>query len=109
MSTWDKIKATWSRWSTKGMEWPFVHDPVKGKPSVTLLFFYLTFCVTISAIATSSIMLIINGDYLQATIMPMLAWFSSFVFYRLRRLDSVKINLEEKSVELDGGDDASEE
>lgn len=100
-----KLSEHWSRWSTKGMEWPFVHDPVKGKPSVTLLFFYITFCLTTLAISASSTMLIIKGSYLQATMMPMLAWFSAFVFYRLRRLDSVKINLAEKSVELDGGEE----
>jgi len=105
MTTWDKIKTTWSRWSTKGMSWPFVHDPVKSKPSVTLLFFYITFCITACTIIGSSTMLIIKGQYLQATIMPMLSWFSAFVFYRLRRLDSVKINLNEKSVELEGGKD----
>ena len=105
MTTWNNIKTTWSRWSKKGMEWPFVHDPVKGKPSVTLLFFYITFCITACVIISSSTMLIIKGQYFQATIMPMLYWFSAFIFYRLRRLDSVKINLEEKSVELEGSDE----
>jgi len=101
----NKVKETWNIWSTEGMKWPFVHDAVKGKPSITLLFFYLSFCVALGTIITSSTMMIIKGDYFTATMMPMLMWFTSFVFYRLRRLDSVKINLAEKSVELDGGSD----
>jgi hypothetical protein len=99
----------WEKWGRDGMLWPFVHDPVKGKPSVTLLFFYISFMITTCAITVSSILLLISGNYLQATMMPTLFWLMSFVFYRLRRLDSVKINLQEQSFELDGGEDASEE
>lgn len=109
MSFWESIKSTWASWSHKGMAWPFVHDPVKNKPSVTLLFFYISFCVVTTTIIGSSTMLIIKGQYLQATFMPLLLWVLGFVFYRLRRLDSVKINLQEQSLELDGGDNASEE
>ncbi len=100
-----KLSGAWTRWGKHGMYWPFVHDPVKGKPSVTLLFFYLTFILAITSVSISSLMLIIKGDYFTATIMPVIMLFSSFVFYRLRRLDSVKINLTEKSINLDGGDD----
>jgi len=101
----DKIDKKWREWSGEGMKWPFVHDPVKGKPSVTLLFFYITFCLVTVVTGTSSTMLIIKGQYLQATFMPLMLWILGFVFYRLRRLDSVKINLEEKSLELGGNSD----
>lgn len=100
-----KLSNAWHKWSEEGMRWPFVHDPVKGKPSVTLLFFYLAFTIAILTVSSSSTMMIIKGQYLQATFMPLLMWFSAFVFYRLRRLDSVKINLQEQSVEIEGGED----
>lgn len=95
----------WEKWGTEGMKWPFVHDPVKGKPSVTLLFFYISFFMAALAVSTSSIMLILKGDYLIATFMPMIMMYSGFIFYRLRRLDSVKIDLESKSINLEGKSD----
>lgn len=105
MKIWENIKKTWHIWGTEGMKWPFAYDPVKQKPSVTLLFFYISFCLAASAVSVSSIMLVLKGDYLIATFMPMLMMYSGFIFYRLRRLDSVKINLAEKSIDLDGGSD----
>lgn len=100
-----KISDTWDKWGKDGMLWPFVHDPVKGKPSVTLLFFYISFCLAAGSVLVSSVMLLISQKYLAATMMPMLMMYSGFIFYRLRRLDSVKIDLDDKSVELDGGSD----
>lgn len=108
MSAWEKFKVTWKQWSQKGMAWPFVNDPVKDKPSVTLLFFYIAFCIVAITIASSSTLLLISGDYMLATSMPMLMWLAGFVFYRLRRLDSIKINLKEQSLELDGGEEEGE-
>lgn len=95
----------WNKWGTEGMKWPFVHDPVKQKPSVTLLFFYISFFLAALAVGSSSTMMIIKGDYLTATIMPVIMMYSGFIFYRLRRLDNVKIDLNKKSLELDGGDE----
>lgn len=109
MSIWEKLDKAWHSWSENGMRWPFVHDPVKGKPSVTLLFFYISFTIATITVSTSSILMLIKGDYLSATFMPMLMMFSGFIFYRMRRLDSVKINLQERSIDLDGGDDGKEE
>ena len=84
------------------MKWPFVHDPVKKSPSVTLLFFYISFGLAALSVGSSSAMLILKGEYLSATFMPVLMMYSGFIFYRLRRLDSIKINLEEKSIDLEG-------
>jgi hypothetical protein len=98
-----KIADMWDRWGTEGMLWPFVHDPVKDKPSVTLLFFYISFFLAAFVVGISSFMLILTGKYLVATFMPILMLFASFVFYRLRRLDGVKIDLDDKLIHFDGG------
>lgn len=99
-----KIKEITKRWGTEGMRWPFLYDPVSKKPSVTLLFFYISYIVACITVFISSSMLIINKDYLTATYMPILMLFSGFVFYRLRRLDSIKINLRDQSIDLGGSD-----
>lgn len=97
---WKGINKAWHKWSEKGMRWPFVHDPVKGKPSVTLLFFYIAFTLATLTVSTSSILLLITGEHLKATMMPIFMMFCGFIFYRLRRLDSVKINLQQRSISL---------
>lgn len=88
------------RWCKRGLYLPFAHDPQRGEPSVTLLFFYVTFVLAIIAVTTSSVMQILKGDYLSATIMPTMLLMMGFIFYRLRTLDQVKIDLDDKQIEL---------
>lgn len=107
MSFSDMMKR-WEKWVKRGMYWPFVHDPVKGKPSVTLMFFYLGFFCAFTSVCASSILMMVGGDYIKSTIMPMIVLFSTFVFYRMRRLDSVKINLQEKSLNLSSSNNEKE-
>lgn len=101
----ENIKNVFQNWSKNGIPVPFAHNPVKDSPSVTLLFFYFGFILSFCIILVSSIMLIIKGDYLSATLMPTLLMFSGFIFYRLRRLDSIKIDLDDKSINMEGGSD----
>lgn len=99
------LSKLWDKWGTEGMKWPFVHDPVKNKPSITLLFFYVAFFITALSVGVSSLMLLISGQYLSATFVPVLLFCLTFVFYRLRRLDSFKLDLDDKSIELTGNSD----
>lgn len=88
------------RWTKRGMYWPFVHDPQRGEPSVTLMFFYITFVMACTIITTSSVMQLLKGDLLGATLMPTMLLMMGFIFYRLRNLDQVKIDLDDKEIEL---------
>lgn len=95
-----KIKEVIKKWSHEGMYWPFVHDPVAKQPSVTLMFFYISFTLAVSVITASSILLLLKNDPIQATLMPSFLMLMGFVFYRLRKLDNVKIDLDDKKIEL---------
>lgn len=88
------------RWAKQGMYWPFVFDPQRKEPSVTLMFYYIAFVVANLSICASSLMLLLQGDYINATIMPTLQLILGFIFYRLRNLDRVKIDLDDKQIEL---------
>lgn len=99
------ISKKWDEWGTDGIKLPFVHDPVKKGPSITLLFFYISFAMAVIVVSASSIQLILSNKSLEATFMPVIMMFSGFIFYRLRRLDSISINLEEKSINLSGDQD----
>lgn len=102
------IKAVIRRWSSEGMRWPFLHDPEREKPSVTLMMFYLASVVALLAVAGSSYAMIKKGDLLSATAAPLLMWTMAYVFYRMRKLDKFKIDLDDKSIELDAEDDDGE-
>lgn len=78
----------------------FIIDPITGKPSVTLYFFFISFCIATLINVTSSVFLILKGDYLTATYAPGAAVLAGFMFYRLRELDKIKIDLANRSIEL---------
>lgn len=96
----EKIKQLFKLSSEVGLKLPFMHDPVRNQPSVTLLFVYITFFMS----AGSTFALNFTDKTLQAAITSICFWCLSFVFYRLRRLDSFKIDLDDKSIELKGNE-----
>jgi hypothetical protein len=106
----EMIKKILERWSTEGMRWPFLRDPESKKPSVTLMMFYLTSTVVLLAVVVSSAEMIRKGDLISSTMAPILVWTMAYVFYRMRKLDKFKIDLDDKSIELDGdsGDDKAD-
>lgn len=99
-----KFAETWERWSVKGLNLPKANDPIPDKPSVTLLAFYLMLMLTIASLVA----LHFKIELLVATTMTLLAWAMSFIFYKLRRLDKAKLDLDDKSIELDAGDENDE-
>lgn len=101
----DNVKVTFKRWSEEGMRWPFLRDPVNNRPSVTLLFFYITFILASIATIVSTTFMVLDGEYLKSTLMPIMMFVLGFVFYRLRSLDHVKIDLNNQDIELSSGDD----
>jgi hypothetical protein len=78
----------------------FVTDPLTGKPSVTLMFFLISYAIASGVNIASSVMLLMQGELLTATYAPGLATLAGFVFYRLRQLDKIKIDFATKSIEL---------
>ena len=95
-----KLKEIWTAWCTTGIHWPYLFDPTTNQPSITLGLLYITSLLMIGSL----IGLHIKDDLLTATLTSIMVWILAYVMYRLRKLDSFKINLEEKSIELDGDD-----
>lgn len=100
-----KIATFWESISKNGIYMPFIHDARTGKASVTLLFAYITFTLAI----ISTIALHFNIGLTVATFTSILFWVIAVIFYRLRNLDKAKIDLDDRSIELEGsGDDEDE-
>lgn len=85
------------------MKLPAAYDKVQDGPSVTLLFSHLSFCLTFTAI----IFLLIK-DITIGTITAMIFWVIATVFYLIRRLKTFKADLDDRSIEFDGGEDIEE-
>lgn len=92
----DKIK----EWSTRGFQFWYAYDPTVKQSSVTLFFCYVTFWIAIGG----SLAVYFKPDLLTASINSTVFWVAAFIFYRLRKLDTVKLDLDDRSLELSGND-----
>jgi len=104
----EKLKAILNEWSENGMRVPFVYDPSRGEPSVTLMFFYISMWIASSIVIASSVMQLIKGELTMAPIAPLILLTMGFVFYRLRNLDKVKIDLDDRALELSSDNEKEE-
>lgn len=84
----------------KDIKLPFAIDGKTGEPSVTLLFAYIAFIL-----ATLASSYLLYRDVVAGTVSSLTLFFGTLVFYRLRRLDKVKFDLDDKSFELESSED----
>lgn len=99
------LKQIWNKWCVEGLKLPYAFNPETEKPSITLLTLYIaTFVMFGSVLALHFVSAI-----LQATFTTILIWTLAYVFYRLRRLDSFKIDLDDGEIELNSGEKDSTE
>lgn len=93
----------WKQWSDTGLRFPFAYDPVRNKPSVTLLFPYITFVLAV----LSTIALHFKASLAIASWTSIGFWIIATVLYMMRHLTRAKFDLDDKSIELDN--DAKED
>ena len=94
-----KIKEQFKEWNQVGMRIPVASD--NGTPSITMLFTYVSFL----AVLLSLIYLHVYPDKPVPTLISILAWSISLFIYRMRRIDKLKFDLDDKSFEVDAEDD----
>ena len=97
----ERFLQRWKDWSLNGLHVPFIHDSSTNKPSITLAFPYITFILSIISIVS----LHFNKDLFVATATTLMFWLVSTVLYMIRRITKAKIDLDDRAIELDGGDD----
>ena len=91
-----KLRDFWTSLCVEGIHLPFSFDPETNKPSITLMFFWISSTLSVASL----ILLHIGIVTYTATAMSLGFVLLAFVMYRMRKLDKVKINLTEKSIEL---------
>ena len=92
------IKNKLKSWSEEGIKFFYAYDGSSNQKSTTLFFVYITFWLAV----VGSIVVYYKPELLSASINSTVFWVVSFVMYRLRRLDKVKLDLDDKSIELSG-------
>lgn len=93
----DRIKD----WAENGIKFWYALDGSNNSKSVTLFFTYITFWLAVGG----SIAVYFKSDLLFASINSTIFWLLAFVMYRLRKLDNVKFDLDDRSLELSGDED----
>jgi hypothetical protein len=88
------------QWSKVGIKAPFFHDPTTDKPSITLMFPYVSFTLLI----ISSIALHFFPSLIIASLFMAMIWIASTVFYMIRKINKAKIDFDDKQLELEGGE-----
>lgn len=83
----------------KDFEFPFAIDKVNKKPSVTLFFAYVSFMLAIVIVVYLT-----YRDVLAGSVAALMLFFGSLLMYRLRRLDSFSIDLDDKEIKVNSGD-----
>jgi hypothetical protein len=97
---WNKIKEMWSGWSTVGLKLPFMFDPVEKKPSVTLVFPYVTF-----AMACGSVLALhFFQGLLTATMVSIGFWAAATILYMIRKVNKMKVNFTDKSMDIENNE-----
>lgn len=93
----EQIKSFMKFGAEKGLYFPFAYDSEHQRPSATLFFAYISFYIAIFSL----IILHFKLELLTATIMAFVFNGLMIIFYMIRKLTKAKIDLDDKSIELD--------
>lgn len=99
----DKIKQFFEFASKNGLYFPGAYDNDKQGPSASLLFAHVANIVAIWGLIT-----LINKDALQGVLAAISYSVLMIVFYLMRRISSFKADLDDKSIELDSGEEKND-
>lgn len=94
-----KIKEFFKFSAEEGLKLPLAYDASKQGPSITLLIFYVALIMTTASLTAFHFL---PDKLLQPSCLTLLFLGMSFVFYRMRNLDKVKFDLDDKTIELEG-------
>jgi hypothetical protein len=100
MSILQSIKDQLKEWNSVGMNIPMGNDGT-DKPSVTLFFAYISFI----AVMLSLVYLHFNPNNMTPTLIATLVWSIALLIYRMRKIDSLKFDLDDKSFEIESEDE----
>lgn len=91
------------KWMEENRDYGFsvflAYDPISQKPSITLLMAYVSFILAVGSVVALHFESFLMGCIAAITLSTI-----STIFYLIRSLNKAKINLEEKSFELENSE-----
>ena len=100
---WNKLKS-WFEFSAKtGLYLPMAYDARTQLPSVSLLFAHIANTIAIGGIVTLLMKELKAGVYCSMAYAALM-----LIFYLIRSLGKVKVDLDDASIELEDGEDDEE-
>lgn len=92
----EKIKQFLEFSAKNGLYLPLAYDGDREVPSVTLLFAYTSFVMCLLSIGYT----FINNGAITPVVSSIMLFIISITMYRIRRLDSVEVDLDDKSIKI---------
>lgn len=96
----ETVKTLLSKWGTEGLKVPHAHDAANNKPSVRLLFAYLSFVAAL----VSVVVLHISPSLLSATWTAIGFYVICTVLYMLKDVVKAKVDLDDKEVSFESSE-----
>ena len=87
-----------------GIKFFYAYDAAEKKASSTLFYAYITFYLAVASV----IALHFSDKLLTASIAALVFWATAVVFYMIRKLNKAKVDLDDKSIELENNEKDSE-
>lgn len=100
-----KICEFFNKANKVGLSLPMAHDSLTGKPSVTLLGFYLGLLLSVGSLIAYHFF---SDKLIGPASMTLLFLGMTFVFYKIRQLDKVKLDLDDREITLEDTQDNNE-
>lgn len=95
----EKIK----QWSEEGIKFPMAYDGTTGKPSVTLLFAYISYII-----AASIVIYLTVKDQIAGSAAALMFFFGCLIMYRVRHLDKLRVDFDDKSIDIEDNTSSKE-
>lgn len=86
------------KWCIEGTNVPYFKDPATGKPSLSTVFPYVTFVMAVISVVA----LHFRPSLFVATGTTLMFWSVSVIFYKFRGFSKAKVDLDDKSLEVEG-------
>lgn len=96
----DKIKKFFVFASEEGLKLPMAFDGVNERPSATLFFTYFTYLLTVASI----IYTFFDNNAFTPVVSSIILFVICLTIYRIRRLDSVELDLDDRSIKIKGNE-----
>lgn len=96
------FKLFFDEWEEKGVSVPLMYDPVADRASLTILFPYISFWLTVGSL----IGLHFVPAMWPASVGCGMLWLVSTILYMIRKLSKAKIDFDDKTLELDSGEES---